>query len=276
MYRNVSKIFIWAELIRVHSAFGAALAVWVGGRLAGARWEIWWLLPISVAFLLSAAGNAFNDAYDVAIDTINRPQRPIPRGAITPLEARRLAYGCAMAAFFLALPFGVVSVLGTTVGILLLFSYTTHLKSIPLLGNAVVGLLTGMALAYGGVLANNVSEIVLPAATLGGLFAAREVLKTVYDVEGDSANGLQTIATVASNRVALFVATICILGALLLLMLWVMTHPNAEVILRLMTLTSLLIVLPLWIVPNNQQAIGWALACSKAVGLLLLLALSII
>ena len=181
-----------------------------------------------------------------------------------------------MAAFFLALPFGVASVLGTTVGILLLFSYTTHLKRIPLLGNAVVGLLTGMALGYGGVLANHVSEIVLPAATLGGFFGAREVLKTIHDVEGDSTNGLQTIATVAGNRVALFVATIGILVALLLLMLWVITHPNGELALRFMALTSLFILLPLWIAPNHQKVIGWALACSKAVGILLLLALSII
>ena len=276
MPQKLSKIVVWAELIRVHSAFGAALAVWVGGRLADATWQIWWLMPMAVAFLLSAAGNAFNDAHDVAIDRINRPKRPIPRAALTPLEARQLAYGCAVLAFGLALPFGTGSVLGTLVGIMLLFSYTTHLKSIPLLGNAVVGLLAGMAMGYGGLLGGKVMAILLPAATFGLLFGAREVLKTIHDVDGDGTNGLQTIATLAGNRVALLIATCCMLVALLLFMIWVTANPNGWLTWWLMLLMSLLILIPLWVAPNNPQVISWALACSKVIGLLLLFALSVI
>jgi len=267
-------IVAWAQLIRAHSAFGAALAVWVGGRLADATWQMWWLMPMAVAFLLSAAGNAFNDAHDVAIDRINRPKRPIPRGAITPTQARQVAYGCALLAFALALPFGITSILGTVVGIILLFSYTTHLKSIPLLGHAVVGLLTGMAIGYGGLLAGKVSAILLPSATFGLLFGGREVLKTIHDIDGDRANGLRTIATLAGNRVALFVATLCIIVALLFFMMWVMANPNGQPAWWLMTVISLCILIPLWMAPNNQRIISWALAWSKAIGLLLLIMLS--
>lgn len=264
-----------AQLIRVHSAFGAALAVWVGGRLADATWQMWWLMPMAVAFLLSAAGNAFNDAYDVAIDTINRPKRPIPRGVMTPKQARQIAYLCVLLAFALALPFGPVSILGTIVGILLLFFYTTHLKSIPLLGNAVVGLLTGMAIGYGGLLGGNVDAILLPATTFGFLFGGREILKTIHDVSGDRANHLQTIATIAGNRIALLAATCCIIIALLILMMWVRSHPSGQFALLLMIAISLCILIPLWMAPNNQKVIKWALVWSKAIGLLLLITLSI-
>lgn len=267
-------IVVWAELIRAHSAFGAALAVWVGGRLTDATWQMWWLMPMGVAFLLSAAGNAFNDAHDVAIDRINRPKRPIPRGVITPRQARQVAYGCALLAFALALPFGVMSILGTIVGIILLFSYTIHLKSIPLLGNAVVGLLTGMAIGYGGLLGGQVSTILLPAATFGLLFGGREVLKTIHDVSGDHANGLRTIATVGGNRVALFVATCCMMMALLFFMMWVLANPDGQLAWWLMMGISLCILIPLWMAPDNENVMAWALACSKAIGLLLLMILS--
>nr|MBA3533192.1 UbiA family prenyltransferase [Ardenticatenales bacterium] len=211
---------VWLELARAHSALGAALAVWVGGRVAGAAWSPAWAMPMLVAFLLSAAGNAFNDGHDAPIDQINRPGRPIPRGAATPLEARCLAYGAGALALLLALPLGLGSTLGTLLGLALLFGYTLRLRAIPLLGNAVVGVLTGMALGYGGLLAGNVPVILLPAATLGLFFGGREVLKTLHDVPGDQANGLRTIATVAGPRRTLLVATLCFGAALLLLALW--------------------------------------------------------
>ena len=267
---------IWAELARAHSAAGAALAVWIGGRLTGAGWEIWWLLPMAVAFLLSAAGNAFNDAHDAAIDAINRPQRPIPRGAATPAQARWLAYGCAAVAFGLALPFGLISTVGTLLGIALLFLYTTHLKSIPLLGNAVVGLLTGMALGYGGLLGGDVQPILLPAATLGLLFGGREVLKTIHDLPGDRANGLRTVATVAGTRLALLAATLCFLIALLLLIAWALLNPTGWLTLLLITLASAFILIPLWVAPEDKRVVGWALRWSKGLGLLLLVGFSVV
>jgi 4-hydroxybenzoate polyprenyltransferase len=269
-------MMVWLELARGHSALGAALAVWVGGKLAGAEWELWWLLPMGVAFLLSAAGNAFNDAHDGPIDAINRPKRAIPRGAATPRQAKRLAYLSALLAFALALPFGLVSTLGTLLSIVLLFLYTTHLKAIPLLGNAIVGLLTGMALGYGGLLAGNVPETVLPAATLGILFGARELLKTIHDLPGDKAYEVPTIATLIGAQMTLLAATISFIIALTLLTIWSLTHPNTFVVLLLTTLTSLLTLIPLWVAPEEPNTVSWSLRWSKGVGLVLLIGFSVV
>ncbi len=37
-------------------------------------------LVFLVVFLVSGAGNAINDYFDIKIDSINRPERPIPSG----------------------------------------------------------------------------------------------------------------------------------------------------------------------------------------------------
>jgi geranylgeranylglycerol-phosphate geranylgeranyltransferase len=264
------------ELVRAHSALGGALAVWVGARVAGASWEPWWLVPMAVAFLLCAAGNAFNDAADIASDRINRPSRPIPRGAVTPATARLLSFGCACAALVLALPFGAVSTAGTIAGIALLFLYTTHLKAIPLLGNATVALLTAMAMGYGGVLAGDVPAVLLPAASLGLLFGARELLKVIHDLPGDRATSIRTLATAVGPRAALGAATACFVLATGLLALWAAGYPRGWVAPALIALAGLAVLYPLWRNPEGTHEAGRALRWSKGVGLALLAAFGII
>lgn len=261
------------ELSRWHSAIGAGIAVWVGGNIAGATWGWQWLYPMSIAILLSAAGNAYNDANDVSADRVNRPTRPIPRGAISVQQARLFAFGCAAVAFLLALPLGIATVGGTSVGILLLFLYSPYFKSIPLLGNGVVGLLVGMCMGFGGLLANNIPAVMLPGVAVGLLFGGREILKTLYDVDGDKVMGVVTVATRWGERMAFFLATICFGGAITALGLWAGSRPQLWMVPLLTTILVGSTMLPLWHHPE-RSTIHHALRWSKVLGLALLLVLS--
>lgn len=263
------------ELARWHSAIGAGIAVWVGGNLAGAEWGWHWLYPMSIAMLLSAAGNAYNDANDVVADSVNRPTRPIPRGDISVPQARRFAFGCALLAFLLALPLGVATITGTAIGILLLLGYSPTLKSIPLLGNGVVGLLVGMCIGFGGLLAHNIPAVVLPGVAIGLLFGGREILKTLYDVEGDNAMGVATVATQWGIRSALWLATLSFGVALTALGLWAGPQPSLWVVPVLTAVLVGVIMLPLRHHPQ-RSAIHHALRWSKVLGLALLLVLSLL
>ncbi|WP_235934646.1 UbiA family prenyltransferase, partial [Agromyces humi] len=57
-----------------------------GGRLAGRRW----LLPLASVFLYSG-GMALNDYADRRLDAVERPERPIPSGRISPRRALGVA-----------------------------------------------------------------------------------------------------------------------------------------------------------------------------------------
>jgi len=48
------------------------------------------LLGFLTYFLIAASGMVINDVYDIEIDKINRPERPIPRGSITLMQAKIL------------------------------------------------------------------------------------------------------------------------------------------------------------------------------------------
>jgi 4-hydroxybenzoate polyprenyltransferase len=88
-----------ARLVRLPNVFTALADVSVGllfGRHEIA-WHVWLAIPVTSASLYSA-GMAWNDFCDRHVDRVERPQRPIPSGAISALFAKWLGVGlCAIA-----------------------------------------------------------------------------------------------------------------------------------------------------------------------------------
>ena len=152
------------------------------------------LAMVSAAFV-GGAGNAINDVYDLEIDQVNRPQRPLPSGRVTPRAARRLwrgltALGVGLGLLVSPLHGGLAA--GTAA---LLWAYSTRLKGSPGWGNLAIACVLGLAILYGGL----VPGAGPGAAWLGVAFAslttlAREVVKDVEDTTGDAAAGARTLA----------------------------------------------------------------------------------
>ncbi|WP_354497552.1 SCO3242 family prenyltransferase [Mycetocola sp. 2940] len=90
------------ELVRAP----AALTV-LGDTMAGAHAAALpfgprrWLLPVASVFLYSG-GMALNDYADRTLDAVERPERPIPSGRISPRQALAVACGCLAAGLGLA------------------------------------------------------------------------------------------------------------------------------------------------------------------------------
>jgi geranylgeranylglycerol-phosphate geranylgeranyltransferase len=80
------------QLIRPVNVAIVFCTIVVAGILA--KPDGWDLLGVLVAgisgALIAAGGNAINDYYDVKVDKINRPDRPLPRGTVTLDGARTL------------------------------------------------------------------------------------------------------------------------------------------------------------------------------------------
>ena len=78
-----------AALFRPELPFAAGVTVLMGeivalGGLPSAREA---LLGFTCAFLLSASALILNDVFDLEVDRVNAPERPIPSGAVTVWEA---------------------------------------------------------------------------------------------------------------------------------------------------------------------------------------------
>ncbi len=148
------------------------------------------------AFFTAAAGNVINDIRDKEIDLINRPDRPIPSSRIAASSAYKVYFFLVLitllGGFSISKTAGMI-VLSTH---LLLYIYSAFLKALPLTGNMAVGILTGLAFFYGGVIAGNPGIAVLPSLIAGLINVIREIVKDIQDLKGDENSGLKTLPLV--------------------------------------------------------------------------------
>jgi len=114
------------------------------------------LLGFVTAFSLTAASMVINDFYDREIDAINEPNRPIPRGDVSPKEALIFALVLSLlgliAAFKTNLPSLVVAVIAWIISI----TYITEGKGTGLPGNFLVSATVVIPFIYGGLVGGQI------------------------------------------------------------------------------------------------------------------------
>lgn len=203
MYQLIGLV----QITRPHNCCGAALATLLGAYLASSAAHL--LSPLVmratlVVWLIVAACNVVNDHRDVTVDSLNKLQRPIPSGRVSRRAAGYLALMLALAALGVAWTLGPWPASIATGAMILGASYSYYLKSTVLLGNGVVGLLSGTTVSYGGLVAGDLTLAVGVASLLVFLFVfTREILKTIPDQESDALAGVCTVATHLGTATAL-------------------------------------------------------------------------
>jgi geranylgeranylglycerol-phosphate geranylgeranyltransferase len=176
----------------------AGLAALLGYIVATGGLEPSALILFPVVFAITAGGNVFNDLCDLEIDRINRPDRPLPSGKVTPRAAGALSAALFAAGLALSLPCGLPCVVIAVANSLLLVAYAKALKRTVFWGNAAVSYLSASIYPFGGALAGiPAMERTLPLAGITFLaMLSRELLKDAEDVPGDSAAGARTVPIV--------------------------------------------------------------------------------
>ena len=186
----------YVQLSRPINVLMAFIAVpvgcWIAGAQAGDAVRIF-LAALSVSFV-AASANAINDYFDLEIDRINKPLRPIPNGVLLPRDAQLMWFVCALAAMVLNAWIGILALAMVIIAVVVLYWYSAYFKRTALLGNILAaGIIAWMIFLYSGVVAGNVRRSIIPA-----LFAflsnfGRELIKDVEDVDGDRAANANTL-----------------------------------------------------------------------------------
>lgn len=204
-----------SELCRPVNAVAAGVLTFVGAYVAGRPVAFGAASAVVVTVLATAAGNAVNDYFDRDIDAVNAPERPIPRGAVSPRGA--LAFSALLfaltAAFALTLPLVAIAI--AVVNLLALAAYTSVFKGLPGAGNAVVAYLGGSTFLFGAAAVGRpLAGVVLFVLAALSTFA-REVVKDVEDVAGDREEGLYTLPIAVGERRSLALAAVVLCVAVL-------------------------------------------------------------
>lgn len=194
------KAFI--EITRPHNCtlagvvgiLGSVVAV---GHLPG-------LLRTVLVFLVVAlgcgGGNTINDYFDYEIDKINRPERPLPRGAMERRVALYYSVFLLSVGLSLALLINLPAFLLAVLAYVTMVLYAWKLKPLPFVGNLAVAALTGATPLYGAVAVGRIGLAGTLALCAFLVNVAREVIKDVEDFEGDSLKGARTLPILLGKR----------------------------------------------------------------------------
>jgi geranylgeranylglycerol-phosphate geranylgeranyltransferase len=183
------------KLTRPTNSFVAGLAAIVAYLIATGSLIPETVFLFAIVALITAAGNVINDFFDAKIDAINRPDRPIPSGAVSRGAARGFAVTLFLAGILVSFFTSSLCIGITVVNSIILVAYAAKLKSTPLIGNIAVAYLSASIFLFGGALNGweGLIHIIPVAAITFFAILSRELLKDAEDVEGDRAGGADTV-----------------------------------------------------------------------------------
>ena len=181
------------------------LAVVVGeaiglGKLPGVSEAVFGFLTAS---LMMAGTMVANDVYDIEIDRVNSPQRPLASGTVKTRDAVVLSVVLSTAAIGFSALLGLWTFLTALLALTLMVYYNTRGKKTGLIGNAVVSFNVALPFFYGGLAVSKISPLLFIFSVVAFLANfGREVAKGIVDVKGDSLRQVRTLAVVRGTKVA--------------------------------------------------------------------------
>ena len=161
------------------------------------------LIGVLMAAVLNAASNALNQIYDLEIDRINKPKRPLPSGRVSLRQAwcfTLAAYAVALALAWLVAPGGRREcfwiVVGATVITVLYSVPPFRTKRLGIWANVTIAIPRGVLLKVAGWSAVKTIAGVEPWF-IGGIFGlfllGASTTKDFADMEGDARGGCRTL-----------------------------------------------------------------------------------
>jgi 4-hydroxybenzoate polyprenyltransferase len=149
--RSTTNWMAWAQLVRAPNLFTAVADPFAGWLIAGGAQHAAWELPVIlvVSLFLYAAGMVLNDCFDYHTDCRERPNRPVPRGAINLQSAWINGWSMLVAGLVLSLALGstrMMVVLGLALAIV---TYNAWAKKSAWLGPLIMGLCRFLNFTWG-------------------------------------------------------------------------------------------------------------------------------
>jgi geranylgeranylglycerol-phosphate geranylgeranyltransferase len=190
----MKKIFYYIKIIRPLNCFITSLVVLVGGIISSDNFSLGInLISASIlAALVAASGNVINDVYDVEIDRIVHPERPLANGNLKIADAKIFYSLLTISALLISLKLNIELMIVTVFAVIILFLYSLSLRKIPLLGNFIIAFLTALAFLFGGLAVKNLYGAIIPAIFAFLINFVRELVKDAQDIEGDKIYYLNT------------------------------------------------------------------------------------
>jgi geranylgeranylglycerol-phosphate geranylgeranyltransferase len=206
--KNMGKLMGFLQIIRPLNCLMMGFAVIVGASLVSTlNLTLNLVFGFVTSFALTAASMVINDYYDREIDAINEPNRPIPKGDVSPKEVQIFALVLSVIGFAAAFKTNMPSLMLAMVALIISVTYITRGKGTGLPGNFLVSATVVIPFVYGGLAVGQLETSTLLFVAIAFLSnTGREVTKGIVDIEGDKSHNIKTVAVTHGERTAAFVA----------------------------------------------------------------------
>jgi geranylgeranylglycerol-phosphate geranylgeranyltransferase len=213
----MNKAFAYAKIIRpvnfviTFLSVAASYYICFEGRLFLTQ-----MITVSLsAAMIGSGGNVINDYFDVEIDKINRPERALPSGILSRPEVIIFYFVLTLSGLLISFLINLETIIIAVISVAIIFFYSKYLKSISLVGNFTVAVMTGIAFIYGGTAAGNINDAVIPAVFALLINLVREILKDIEDIQGDKKQNITTFPQkfgVPKSKLLILIITVLLLA----------------------------------------------------------------
>jgi 4-hydroxybenzoate polyprenyltransferase len=214
-----SRVALWFEFSRPFTLVAPALGFASGSATAvgAAPRELWSsdllvypLIGLTMAAVLNAASNALNQIYDLEIDRINKPKRPLPSGRLSLSSAwtfTAITYAIALVLAWFVQPGGrheCFWIVLVATGITVLYSAPPfRTKRLGIWANVTIAIPRGVLLKVAGWSAVKTVIAIEPwfiGAIFGLFLLGASTTKDFADMEGDARGGCRTLPIIYGVR----------------------------------------------------------------------------
>jgi len=234
------------NLMRPELPFAAGISVIMGeiitlGHLPSLK-ELF--LGFMWGFFLSGSAMILNDYFDIEVDKINAPDRPLPSGLISPATAIVFTFIITLIglliSFFINLSAIILYIIFWFIG----FLYNWTLKEKGLVGNLFVSSSVAVTIILGGIVVGSPwnKAVMIFSMMLFVFDLGEEIAADAMDIEGDKKRNIKSIAILIGRKKALYISFLLFIIFIVLSFLPVIFNLFGVSYLFVISLTNIMIL----------------------------------
>ena len=244
------------SLIRPINSFMIGLAVVVGIAIGSpdmlfSRLTIYGFIT---GFSISSYSMIINDIYDIEIDKVNQPERPLAKQIISINSASSLSLILLLIGLTSSLLISYYNIIITAIFSILSWFYNIWGKKQGIIGNSIVASSMSIPFIFGGIITGNISLLVWSISLIAFLSGmGREIIKTIADIKGDKIKGIKSVSIQFGSRNAMLIACGFIIISILISFIPVYLNLIQIYYIPLLILTDLILLYSIFVLSTNYS-----------------------
>ena len=244
------------SLIRPINSFMIGLAVVVGIAIGSpdmlfSRLTIYGFIT---GFSISSYSMIINDIYDIEIDKVNQPERPLAKQIISINSALSLSLILLLIGLTSSLLISYYNIIITAIFSFLSWFYNIWGKKQGIIGNSIVASSMSIPFIFGGIITGNISLLVWSISLIAFLSGmGREIIKTIADIKGDKIKGIKSVSIQFGSRNAMLIACGFIIISILISFIPVYLNLIQIYYIPLLILTDLILLYSIFVLSKDYS-----------------------